>query len=159
MNEVHMQHCVNWNYLKPKSLRANKLLNYSVCAALLATRNWTRAIVKKCDTQKEKEESQARETVESTRVYPLYRSVAPSATDSCSTAKTEGGEREGREGVPHCGYESKWGRQEQRRITAVAYRAVTLFTDETTALRNRRTLMGAERERRRAKRKQQYFHE
>lgn len=31
--------------------------------------------------------------------------------------------REGGEGVPHCRYESKWWRQEQRRIIAVAHSA------------------------------------
>lgn len=72
-------------------------------------------------------ESQAREeTVESTLCrHSRYRSVVPPPypTQSCSTAKCEGREREGGEGVPHCRYESKWWRQEQRRIIAVAHRA------------------------------------
>ncbi|KAL3980582.1 homeobox protein HoxA/C/D13 [Sarotherodon galilaeus] len=60
-------------------------------------------------------ESQAREeTVESTLCrHSRYRSVVPPPypTQSCSTAKCEGREREGGgggEGVPHCRYESKW---------------------------------------------------
>ncbi|KAG8009971.1 Synaptobrevin [Nibea albiflora] len=54
----------------------------------------------------------------------------------------------GAEGVPHCRYESKWRRQEERRIIAVAYSATALCTDETTALPTRRT---SERERERGR--------
>lgn len=62
---------------------------------------------------------------------PLYRSVVLSDTPSCNTAKCERRERgEGRgegRGVPHCRYESKWRKQKERRIIAVAYSATSTF--------------------------------
>ncbi|KAG7474479.1 vesicle-associated membrane protein 1 [Solea senegalensis] len=68
-------------------------------------------------------------------------SCRPIYSESCSTAKCEESERgregRGEEGVPHCRYESKWRKQEQRRIIAVAYRPTTLCADGTRTERER----------------------
>lgn len=89
------------------------------------------------------------ETVESTlctaSTVPQCLPAALSDTELqyCKVRGERGRERErarrrGGGGVPHCRYESKWRRQEERRIIAVAYRATALCTRRTTGEKERR---------------------
>lgn len=52
--------------------------------------------------------------------------VSSYPTHRAAILQSVNGEREGR-GVPHCRYESKWRKQKERRIIAVAYSATSTF--------------------------------
>lgn len=110
---------------------------------LEALRNETRAIAKR-NVMQEQVEKEIGENPRPGSKQSSQHSVGIhcTAVSSCrpirhraAVLQSARGERErrwrrGGRGVPHCRYESKWRRQEERRIIAAAYSAITLSRTE-----------------------------
>ncbi|CAK6966222.1 vesicle-associated membrane protein 1 [Scomber scombrus] len=130
-------------------------------------RNETRAIAKRNVMQEQVEEGDGENPRPGSKQSSQhYVGIHCTAVSSCrpirhraAVLQSARGERErrrrGGRGVLHCRYESKWRRQEERRIIAAAYSAITLSRTEQPHFDKTHVRLHTQREREREREKKE----